>query len=125
MIIFDLEVIYLYRAFKDLMLNLLYNNIFAVAGYKYVPGTQINCICPSFVRNVEWMCRCGRYCFAIICNINSFMCFVYKGLQDFLVSAFPGFRVCSKNIIPNFDFFDYFRTVFCLYQSSSNKALAS
>ena len=51
----DLKVINRYRTFKQFMLYLLNNDVFAVQKLKPVSGAKLNCLSPTLYRNPEWM----------------------------------------------------------------------
>ena len=51
----DLKVINRYRIFKQFMLHLLNNDVFAVQKLKSVSSAKLNCLSPTLYRNPEWM----------------------------------------------------------------------
>ena len=53
--IFNFKIVNLNRTFKQFMLYLLNNDVFAVQKLKPVSGAKLNCLSPTLYRNPEWM----------------------------------------------------------------------
>ena len=62
MVILNLEVINLNRAFQQLMLDPFHNDIFAVDQDQNITSTELNSLCPALDRRIEGMSgRAGNF----------------------------------------------------------------
>ena len=65
MVILNLEVIYRYRSFENLVLHLLDNDIFTIDENKNITRPKVNCIRPTLNRGIEGVGRCRNDLFAV------------------------------------------------------------
>ena len=93
MIVLNLEIINSYRGFKDLMLNFLYDYIFAVVFYKNISCSKLDCFCPALFWNIERMSRSCGYRLSTISYLDYLISFSLEGLYNTLTAAFTRFGV--------------------------------
>ena len=119
---FNFEVIYRYRWFKNLVLNLFKDNVIAVDSNKNISGSKVDSTYPSFFGYIEGMSRCSDNGFLRSRKVNELVCFVYKCLNDLLEFGFSCFRICCPNPIACFYCFNGNMSNCGCNQSSRNKA---
>lgn len=99
MIIRNLEVIDLYRAFEDFMLNLLDNDIFSIDKHQNIASTKMNRFRPTLDGRIERMRRCCNDFFAVDKHVNKLVCLVDVGFYNLFQRYISGFFVpCPNNI---------------------------
>ena len=121
MVVLNLEVIDLDRAFQQFMLNLLYNDIFAVDENQNIPGTKMHCIRPAFDRAIERVRRCCNNLLAVYKYMHQLIRFIDIGFQYPLQrNIIPEFVPCP-DVIANFYRFNCSRSICRLYKCSTCK----
>lgn len=78
----NLEIINLYRAFKELVLDPFDNDILAVDKYQNITGTEMNSFCPAHNRRVEGMPGSRDDLFAVHMDMNQLVRLVDIGLNN-------------------------------------------
>ena len=97
--ILDLEVVDCNGCFEQFVLNRLDHDILAVALNENVACAQVDCIDPTLLRLIEWMCgRRGNSC-SVVLQMDQFIRLIYIGFDDLFISAFSRLRIRSVDII--------------------------
>ena len=104
--ILNLEVIYLNRTFKQLMLNLLYYYIITVEKLQLVTCTKLYSRSPPFDRRVERMFIRADNLLSVYFDVYKLTRFIDKCSDYFFKPGFPGFRVGCPYHIPDLDRFN-------------------
>lgn len=112
MIILDLEVIDLDRAFEQLMLDLFDNDIFAIDEDENVTGAEVRRVRPALGGTVERMRRRSNDLLAVNENVCQLGRFVDIGLNDLLERNIVRFLVPCPDEVADFDLLDRNAPVF-------------
>ena len=119
--LFDLKVINRYGRFKDLMLNLFYNNVLAVEKLQAVSGAKSDRIRPSFLRHIKRVRGCCRDLLAVHRYMYKLTGFLHKGVCDFLQRSFTGFGIVCIYLHTDTDILYSYTAFFGRYLRSGNK----
>ena len=82
MVIFDLEIVDLDRAFQQFMLNLFNNNVLTVDKKQDIASTEFGSIYPALHRGIDRMGRRCNYFLAVHENMNQLVRLIDVSLHD-------------------------------------------
>ena len=122
MIIRNLEVIDLDRAFEQLMLDLFHDDILTVDKEENVTRAEVRCIRPALDRTIERVRRRGNNFLAAHENVRQLGRLVDIGFDDRLERNVSGFFILRPNKISRFDFLNCNIPCCCSNQRSGDKA---
>ena len=106
-IILNLKVIDRYRCFKNLMLNLFDDHIFAIKKLKPIPGTEVYCVSPTLLWYPKWVCWCRGDLFAVYSNMYKFATLTDKTIYNFFEFCLTGRIVRCSNKLARLDFSNF------------------
>ena len=124
MIVLDLEVIDLDRAFEQLVLDFFDDDILTVDKDENVARAEVRCIRPALDRTIERVRRRGNNFLAAHENVRQLRRLVDIGFDDRLERNVPGFFIPRPNKVPRSDFFNCNIPCRCSNQRSGDKAKA-
>ena len=124
MIVLDLEVIDLDRAFEQLVLDFFDDDILTVDKDENVARAEVRCIRPALDRTIERVRRRGNNFLAAHENVRQLGRLVDIGFDDRLERNVPGFFIPRPNKVPRSDFFNCNIPCRCSNSRSGNKACA-
>ena len=122
MIVLDLEVIDLDRAFEQLVLDFFDDDILTVDKDENVARAEVRCIRPALDRTIERVRRRGNNFLAAHENVRQLRRLVDIGFDDRLERNVPGFFIPRPNKVPRSDFFNCNIPCRCSNQRSGDKA---